>query len=853
MISLAQCKNRFAILNERNQLAQYQHIEFKDKETIIYGRPQNKIYIPTATGELFHHDDTFIKLIMGPYGSGKSTLCINEIVRRVCAMPKWCNGRRRARWAIVRNTSGELYSTTLQTWLTWFADLGDIRKRQKPLLTYEHTFNDGHGIVELELIFIALDREDDLRKIKSLEVTGAYINELSEVPQGALAHFKGRVNHRYPSRAFCNSPYWSGIIADTNPPSDDHWIYHDFESASNESYRIFKQPPGLIKDDDGKWVQNPHCDNANNLAHDYYTKLAEGQTEDFVKVYCLGDYGSVGFGKRVYPEFNSDIHAVDDIAAIQGEPIHLGWDFGLCYSDDTEVLTNKGWKLFKDVDEETDRVATRNPETGSFEYTPINFKVEYDYDGELLEWSSTEVNFCVTPEHRVPFTYRDNPHKVYFQSAEWLAEHHGGHHYVDLCSKWTPVFDYEQRYFGMDAQTFCEFMGIYLSEGCVAKSGNSYGIRIYQNKQCPYMQNILDRTGLPWNYSYERWAVTNNTLGLYLFEFGKAKEKYVPSIIKSMPFDLIQMFIYAYTKGDGHIRKRKNGTIEHTIFTTSLNMANDFQELAQKAGWNSSLRKVKPQKSIIIEEGIERTIVNNGGYSITFKKRAKRAELLKRNFRKVPYQGKIYCLNVPYHVLYIRRNGKPSWNGNTPACVVVQLSPRGQLRVLKEYQGEDMGIQTFAKNVVIPSLQRDFPYCKVGISRADPSGVAADTIMEELSCIGELNSLGIETQPASTNELAPRIGAGRYFLNMMVDGKPGMIVSRKGAPGLIKGFVKDYCFARVAVSGEERYKDKPVKNMSSHKHDAFQYIALEFASNQIMQEKQPKGYVSMYQEPPRML
>lgn len=502
------CKDYLQRLNERSQCA----ITIQDDRAIIHGSERDKIYIPTATGQFAHNDNSFVRLIMGPYGSGKSTWCVNEIVRRTCSMPAWHNGRRRARWGIVRNTSGELQSTTLQTWLTWFGDLGDIHKRQKPLLTYEHTFNDGHGVIELELIFIALDREEDLRKIKSLELTGCYINELSEVPQGALSHLKGRVNKRYPSRSFCPDDYWSGIICDTNPPDVDHWIYSDFETKQLDSYRIFHQPPGLLKDSDsGAWLPNPGCDNATNLADDYYLKLAEGQTEDFVKVFCLGEYGSVGFGKRVYPEFNSDLHAVPKIAAIQGEPIHLGWDFGL-----------------------------------------------------------------------------------------------------------------------------------------------------------------------------------------------------------------------------------------------------------------------------------------------------------------------------------------------TPACVVVQISPRGQLRILKEYTSQDMGIRTFAKNIVLPALQRDFPYCKIGTSVADPSGMAGDEIMEELSCIGELNSLGISTNPARTNDLEPRIGSVRYFLNTMIDGQPACIVSREGCPTLVRGFIKDYCFKRLSVGGEERYKDVPHKNNASHIHDATQYAAMEFAADRILADKAPQEKVDMW-------
>lgn len=496
---------------KQSRLRQHQHIFITDDKAEIYASTQNKIYIPSPTGKLFNESHAFINLVMGPYGSGKTTMCLNRIVREACNMPIWHQGRRRSRWAIVRNTSGELHSTTLQSWLLWFAELGDIKKRQKPLLTYEHHFNDGKGIVELELIFLALDREEDIRKIKSLEVTGCYINELSEVPQGALSHFKGRVNKRYPSHNFCSEPYWSGIIADTNPPDIDHWIYKDFEIKSLESYKIFKQPPGLLRDKDGKWYRNPNADNANNLSPDYYTKLAEGQTEDFVKVFCLGDYGSVGFGKKVYPEYNDDIHSMDDIKAIQGDPIHLGWDFGL-----------------------------------------------------------------------------------------------------------------------------------------------------------------------------------------------------------------------------------------------------------------------------------------------------------------------------------------------TPACIVVQLSNRGQLRILKEYVSEDMGIKSFAEGVVLPSLQRDFPYCKIGISRADPSGIKSDEIMEELSCIGTLNTLGIETHGGRTNLIDPRIGSVRYFLNRMVDGQPGFILSRKGAPTLRRGFTKDYCYKRISVAGEERYKEVPHKNASSHPHDALQYVALEFASDRIIEEKAPKEIVDLF-------
>jgi hypothetical protein len=293
-------------------------------------------YIPSKSGLAFHSSDDQVRKIIGPYGSGKSTSCIFEIVYRACAMPIWNMGRRKSRALIIRNTSGELYSTTLQTWLAWFSNLGNIESRQKPYLNYFHTFNDGHGVVELELMFLALDREDDLRKLRSLEATFAYVNESHEVPEGAITHLKGRVG-RYPSVAQCPDKYWSGIISDTNPPDTDHWIYRDFELKNTEGYKLIKQPSGLLLDengnlvrcDSGRYIDNPDADNINNLRKNYYSDMANGSSEEFIKVFCCGKYGSVMDGKPVYPDYNDDIHAKFNIDAIKGLRLHLGFDFGL--------------------------------------------------------------------------------------------------------------------------------------------------------------------------------------------------------------------------------------------------------------------------------------------------------------------------------------------------------------------------------------------------------------------------------------------------------------------------------------------------------------------------------------------
>ena len=762
--------------------------------------------------------------------SGKTVGCIMELYLRALEQRPF-NGVRRSRWALIRNTYPELLSTTLKTFEDWIPhEICPVVQSSPIHGTLRVNLADGTR-VEAEFIFLALDQEEDTKKLRSLELTGAFINEASEVRKSALDMLTTRVD-RYPNKKTMGGITWMGIIMDTNPPSDGHWWYKMAEIEKPLGYRFWKQPPALFKqmnkDNELEYLPNTGCfgipaaeniDN-HNSGFDYYLRMIPGKDLEFIKVFVLGEYGSVFSGKAVYPEYSDTVHcSKEELQPYRGLPLLLTWDFGLCYSEDTEVLTDTGWKFFKDVETTKDQVATRNPDTGKLEYTDINFKVDRPYKGKMLEWASQNVNFCVTPEHRVPYTNRDTPNKVHWDEARWLAEHSGGHHYVDLVSDWQAPED-TNTYFGMDADTFAEFMGLYLSEGC---SHKLYGaITIYQNTEPEFFERVLEATGLAWRREKECWRVSHLELARYLRKFGLSGDKYVPEEIRQMSRRQIKLFIRAYTEGDGHIRTRESGSVEHTLFSISKQMADGMQELAQKAGWNSSIRKVKPQRSVIIEEGVSRTISNEGGYSVCFKKRATRAELLRRNFKEIDYDGRIYCLNVPYHTLYVRRNGKPSWNGNTPACAIMQLTPQGQMRVLDEKYSEDMGIERFARDVVKPLLATEKYQGMAFQSVGDPAGKQrAQT--NEVTCMQMLEMQGLKTEAAPTNSFIPRREAVAWFLTKMVDGQPGFLVS-PNCDIIRKGFMGGYQYRRQkAPGGGDKFAESPDKNEFSHLQDAVQY------------------------------
>lgn len=267
-------------------------------------------YKASPTGRKFHNSDAFVRQLMGPFGSGKSVMCVMEIFTKSLQQVPDQNGKRKTRWAVVRNTYRELQDTTLKTWRDWIpAGLGTWNESK---MTHTLRFND----IEAEVLFRALDKEADIKKLLSMDLTGGWLNESREIPRAVFDAIQGRLG-RYPSMRDGGAS-WSGLICDTNPPDEDHYIYKIFEELQPESYAIFKQPSGLSE----------HAENTENLPRDYYKRMAIGKTEEWIKVYVHGQYGFVLDGKVVYPEYFDNLHC-QEFNFINDSVVYVGLDFGL--------------------------------------------------------------------------------------------------------------------------------------------------------------------------------------------------------------------------------------------------------------------------------------------------------------------------------------------------------------------------------------------------------------------------------------------------------------------------------------------------------------------------------------------
>lgn len=279
--------------------------------------------------------------------SSKSSACWMEIFTRAAEQRENEQGVRRTRVGVVRNTYPELISTTIKTVLEWCPFMKMNWSSPITGRVYRK-LNDG-TTMDMEVVFIALERPEEIDKIGSLELTFAWANEVREVAKPVFDKITERVGRFPPKRD--GGATWKGVVIDTNPPDDDSWYYKLAERADPEMtaqtldaekklralgllkadqrlYEFFHQPGGLMQTSTG-YEANPDAENIENLddGYGYYFRQLAGKRPEWVRAQILGQYATSTDGKPVYPEYSDEMHC-RECAPMHNQPLLVGLDYG---------------------------------------------------------------------------------------------------------------------------------------------------------------------------------------------------------------------------------------------------------------------------------------------------------------------------------------------------------------------------------------------------------------------------------------------------------------------------------------------------------------------------------------------
>jgi len=327
-----------------------------------------------------------------------------------------------------------------------------------------------------------------------------------------------------------------------------------------------------------------------------------------------------------------------------------------CYDEQTEVLTCQGWKRWPDVDG-TESFATLSTDDRITYQRPLQLIVK-DFSGPMIGIRMSHVDALVTPDHRMLASRRLQPHRQSYglvPASDFIAASHrvrmGGGTWEGLGVTVEPAR--------------AALLGFFIGDGN-AKNGGTPTFRLRKRREIEYLRRNAAAAGFGISFDgrdrYYLLADEDFRL-LVKGSYTEADEKCIPAdVLHYWGYAALQALLDGLMNSDGSVSE----TGKETYSTTSRKLADQVQELAVKCGRAAVLRDrpfdsdsahfgKKPRYELTIYRS--RNMEPKVGW--TFRDRLEQVTM-------EPYRGKVYCVTVPNGTLYVRRNGKPMWCGNSP-------------------------------------------------------------------------------------------------------------------------------------------------------------------------------------------
>jgi len=345
----------------------------------------------------------------------------------------------------------------------------------------------------------------------------------------------------------------------------------------------------------------------------------------------------------------------------EGFPLDFHGPYGCCYSAETDILTDNGWKKFYEL-LPNDMVLTYNIEREVAEYQTPTRHFAYHYSGKMYVQKNRRLKTCVTPNHKMLVSWDcdhnglERPHLVEAQKikgkpmAYLLAakveekENHTEFTLPEVNPKKHKHYFRERL---IPAKDWLPFLGYYLSEGNCYEDSNTGNCTVtlttyYRTKEAV---ETLRAIGLSPCVKKHHVTATSKQLYEYVKRFGKSRNKYIPQEIKRLNRKYLAVLLESLLAGDGN-KHSKNGWKYTTV---SQQLADDVQEIAIKCGMTARV--------FLDKEGFYRVYINTT--------RTAQCNLDQDRSEWVDYDGMVYCVEVPNSVVMVRQKGFAYFSGNS--------------------------------------------------------------------------------------------------------------------------------------------------------------------------------------------
>ena len=379
---------------------------------------------------------------------------------------------------------------------------------------------------------------------------------------------------------------------------------------------------------------------------DMTVELVRGHAQD----------ADVLFAARVSTKGEQSLADVDaDASKSSGLINYLMRDRHGCYDAETEVLTRWGWKPWPDV-AGTEEFATLAPD-GVIEYQRAQRLIRKRVDGPMVRVAMTQVDLLVTPDHRMLAMRRLQPSRERWRLVPATDLHEASHRLRMGGGSWLSDGTH-----GCWQPGFMALIGFFIGDG--HSSGSTPSFHLRKKREIDFLYREADRAGYTVHRNGDRFSlIADEEFRLFAKKcYDLDGSKIIPVDLLAEPVDALRELLDGLMHSDGSV----SATGKRTYSTTSKVLAGQIQELALKLGGAAVVADhpfdndpahfgSKPRYRVTLYR--ERNSEPKIGWTTAARARQVTTE---------HYRGEVFCVTVPNGVLYVRRNGKPAWCGNSP-------------------------------------------------------------------------------------------------------------------------------------------------------------------------------------------
>lgn len=330
----------------------------------------------------------------------------------------------------------------------------------------------------------------------------------------------------------------------------------------------------------------------------------------------------------------------------------------LCLSPDHDVLTACGWRPISEITMD-DEIATLGS-SKELEYHRPYRVYSYDHNGEMYEIKTRHINQCVTLNHRMYVKLRSGKNAGDFQliAAEKIMgrcvqyKKNALNVYLD-----TPVMTLTCpgcADVSVSMDDWLVLLGALVSYGWADQHCQDL-VYIFtaDDRRHRRVDEVCSRMGIEHWRAHAKTCIKSPHVKRVVGSLGV--EKHLPDYVWRLSQRQCRVLLSSLWSLDG---SSYSGHHE-MYYTSSKRLADDIMRLSLHAGWSGSVSicamTARSGYCVSIEESENEPVANDGHTS-------------GQNWqieRRIPYNGRVYCVEVPNHVFYVRREGVATWTGNS--------------------------------------------------------------------------------------------------------------------------------------------------------------------------------------------